>query len=158
KDRVHALTTELPLPLEKGELLLRGIVAQRVLGPGATRATGGACEEKLALCNEGIGDALLLLSAGEGVPCGDRVVSGALEHIEMVGLLGEHRDGLYPSRAAADDADSLSSQSDALLRPGARLYPLPPEMLQSRKIWATGGGQLTRCHHEKAAAKLAARA
>ena len=50
---------------------------------------------------------------------GMRVLRRALEHGEVAGLLGDHRDRLDAARAGADHADALAGEVDALVGPRA---------------------------------------
>ena len=57
---------------------------------------------------------------------GHGVVRGALEHEQLVGLLGDDRDRLDSRRAGADDADALAAEVDTFVGPLAGVIRLRP--------------------------------
>src|SRR5438270_284216 len=54
-------------------------------------------------------------------------VWGTLEHGQVAGGLGDFRDGLYRSRAGADDRDALAGELHRFLRPVMRVAGLAAE-------------------------------
>src|SRR5688500_2517372 len=48
----------------------------------------------------------------------DRVLRGALEHEQMLGLSSDHRDRLHAARTRSDHANALSAQINTVVRPG----------------------------------------
>jgi hypothetical protein len=58
-------------------------------------------------------------------------VRGPLEHVQVLGLLGELRDELDAGRARADHADALAGEVDALVRPARAVVPLALEVVEA---------------------------
>ena len=65
-----------------------------------------------------------------------RVGRGALEHDELVGLLGDDRDRLDRRGAGADHADPLAGEVDALVGPAAGVVRLALERVERRRCRA----------------------
>ena len=70
-----------------------------------------------------------------------RVVGGALEDGEVLGLLGDHGDGLDRRRAGADHAHRLAGEVDSLMRPVAGVIGRPLELLEARDLRRVGRRQ-----------------
>ena len=64
----------------------------------------------------------------------DRECGGALEHGEVLGLLGDQRDRLDARRAGTDDGDPLAGEVDAVVRPQCRVQRRPAEGVDARQL------------------------
>jgi hypothetical protein len=83
------------------------------------------------------------------IACGQRVRRGALEDGQVVGLLGDDRDGLDAGRAGTDDADPLPGQVDALMRPVRGQIGRASERLDARDLGQFRRRQAAGRHHQE---------
>ena len=78
------------------------------------------------------------------------VVGRALEHGEVFGLLGHHRDRLDGRGARADHAHRLAGEVDALMRPVAGVIGWPLEVFQAGNLRRVRRGQATHRGNDEA--------
>ena len=81
---------------------------------------------------------------------------GALEHRELVGLLGDDRDRLDGRRARADDADALAGEVDAFVGPLAGVVGRALERRRAGDVGRVGGAQAAGGHDHEASRQVVA--
>ena len=82
-----------------------------------------------------------------------REVGGALEHDELRGRPGDHRDRLHAGRSSADDSDPLAREVDGLLRPPRGVIDLTREVGDAGNIGRVGHRQAAGRHDDEAGAQ-----
>ena len=117
----------LPLGLVGGVALLLGgfegrLGRPRIAADREGRVVGGAPAGRILRLV-----AALALFLHRRVARRQAEIGGALEHMQMFGLLRDQRDHLDARGARADDADPQPGEVDTLMRPQARMVPLALE-------------------------------
>src|ERR1700741_945277 len=94
------------------------------------RSTAAAPRQPASFRVAGL-DALEIF-AGQGlITRGDAVVGGALEDVEMPGLLGDDRNRLDARRSGADHRHPLAGEVDVIMRPVRGVVDLARERPQA---------------------------
>lgn len=77
----------------------------------------------------------------------DAEISGALEDVEVRGLLGDDRNRLNARRSGADDGHLLAGEVDGIMRPVRRVVDLAGELREAGEVRGQGGRQGAGRHH-----------